>query len=96
MQRECRHCHRHFTPGDLVKDLSKEIEAARKAQGVEGVHFRCYACSHCGKDNLFVDVQPLEGESADAYRTRKAEVEAAVGEVHPQGAEVVLVEKPAH
>lgn len=96
MQRECRHCHKHFTPGELVKDVSKGIEAARKQYGVEGVHFRCYACSHCGKDNLFVDVQPICGESDESYRKRKAEVEAAVGEVQPQGAEVVLTAKPGH
>lgn len=96
MMRECQHCHKNFAPNELCKDVSKEIEAARKASGVEGVHFRCYACSHCGFDNLFVDLVPREGESDADFQRRKAEVEATVQQVHPEGAEVVLVERAAH
>ena len=96
MMRECKHCHKLFTPRELCKDVSKEIESERKASGVDGVLFRCYTCAHCGVDNLFVDIHPLEGESDEAFRRRRQELEATVQQLHPAGTEVVLVERTVH
>lgn len=95
MLRTCRHCGHAFTPSELCRDASKEIEAQRKTAHVEGLHFRCYACAQCGFDNLFVDLHPVPGESDEEYRRRKHDLEEFVRQLHPEGAEIVLIERTA-
>lgn len=91
--RECLNCHKPFSPVDLAKDVSKDIEAERKAQGVRGVLFRCYTCSHCGHENLFVDLHPLEGETSEEFKRRRDELEATIRQSAPSGVDVALIEK---
>jgi hypothetical protein len=69
------------------------MEAERQALGLQGVLFSYYRCSACGGADIFVYVHPLSGESDDAFRLRKAALEAAVNEVHGGEVEAVLVEK---
>jgi hypothetical protein len=93
MMRECLTCHRPFTPSDLSKDVSKEIEAERKSWGLQGFLFRCYVCPACGQENLFLDIHPLEGESAAEFGHRKDELEATIRQSSPVGVQVALIEK---
>lgn len=93
MMRECVHCHQKFLALDLAKEISKEIEHERKAAGVQGVFFRCYACSHCGHENLFVDVHMLEGETPEAFQRRRNELEETIRQSPQAGVDVALVDK---
>jgi len=93
MIRECLNCHTPFGPADLSKDVSKDIEAERKAQGVQGVLFRCYTCSLCGHENLFVDLHPLEGEAPEDFKRRRDELQSTI-RLSPQlEVDVALIEK---
>jgi hypothetical protein len=93
MQRQCTHCDRPFTAKDLVKELSKGMEAERKASGLAGVLFRYYSCPACGHADIFVDVNPLPREGPeDLLRRRQALEEAARG-LHGEQVEVVLCDK---
>lgn len=91
MMRTCSHCHKEFTPRELSREDSKGLEAERKALGLEGVLFRYYTCSACGLADIFVDIHPLEGESDEAFRRRRDELEATVKEMEGEGVNVVLV-----
>jgi hypothetical protein len=55
--------------------------------------FRCYVCSNCGHENLFVDLHPLEGEPAEDYQRRCREMEASIRQVRPAGVDVALIDK---
>jgi hypothetical protein len=93
MLRKCSHCHKDFTPQELARQESKGMEAERKALGLEGLLFRYYTCSSCGRADIFVDIHPLAGETDRAFRRRRDELEAAVRQVHGEGVEAVLVER---
>lgn len=93
MMRECISCHAPFAPADLAKVVSKGIESERKALGVDGVLFRCYTCSHCRHENLFVDLIPLEGETREQFVHRRDELEAAIRLTPHAGVDIALVEK---
>jgi hypothetical protein len=91
MTRKCSHCGKDFVPQELARQESKEMEAERKAQGLEGLLFRCYSCSACGYLDIFVDVHPLAGESEEAFCLRKEELEDTVRRLSGEGVEAVLV-----
>jgi hypothetical protein len=93
MHRECSHCRRDFTAKDLVKEESRGMEADRKSLGLEGVRFLYYSCPACGFDEIFVDIHPLEGETAADFRRRRRELEKAVRDFHGDHIEVVLSER---
>jgi hypothetical protein len=93
MLRQCSNCKKDFTPQELAREVSKGMEAERKALGLQGVLFRYYTCSACGTADIFVDVHPLEGESDEAFRLRRDELESAVRSVRGEGVDVVLVQK---
>jgi hypothetical protein len=93
MHRECCQCHRPFTAKDFVKADSQQMEAQRKALGLEGVRFLYYSCPACGYADIFVDVYRLENETAEGYEQRKADLEAAVREVRGEKTAVVLIER---
>ena len=93
MMRECLNCHNPFSPADLSRDVSKGIEAERKAQGVQGVLFRCYTCSRCDHENLFVDLHTLEGETPEELKSRRDELEATIRQSAQSEVDVALIEK---
>lgn len=93
MMRECVHCHQKFLPVDLAKEVSKEIEHDRKAAGVQGVLFRCYMCSHCGQENLFVDLHPIPGETPEEFHCRRDDLEATIRQSPQAGVEVAVTVK---
>lgn len=81
MKRECNHCGRQFTPADLARTESKNMEAERKAAGLEGVRFLYYRCP-CGTAEIFVDILPRADELAEDFEHRRAEMEAVVRGLH--------------
>jgi hypothetical protein len=93
MQRECSECKRRFTTDDFVKEESKNMEAERKALGLEGVRFLYYTCSDCGHDAIFLDLHHLEDESPEEFNLRRAELEFAVADVHSDDVAVVISER---
>lgn len=72
------------------------METERKALGLQGIRFLYYTCSACGYHDIFIDIHPLEGETAEEFRTRHAALEATVKQLkqkRPERTEVVIVEK---
>jgi hypothetical protein len=94
MQRKCSRCQKEFTPAELSREESRGMEAERKALGLQGVLFRYYACSACGTADIFVDLHPLPGEADEAFRQRRNEMEATVKQLHGDGVDVVIAERP--
>ena len=90
MDRSCTRCRRHFASSDLVKLVSKQMEADRKAAGLGGVRFLDYLCP-CGADNIFVDILPMDGESAELYLERREEMEKVVRALHADRFDTVVV-----
>ena len=66
------------------------------ACGVEGLLFRVYICSHCSKEDLFVDVCHMPGESEEGYHRRKEDLEQLIEQIPKGDADVVLAERPMH
>jgi len=94
MMRECAHCRRPFTPADFVKEESKNMEADRRALGLEGVRFLYYACPGCGQNAIFLDILRRDGETEEDFRRRRGELERAVEQVQAELVQVVLKERP--
>jgi hypothetical protein len=93
MMRECRHCHRPFTPKDFVKEESKNMEADRKRLGLEGVRFLYYSCPDCKHDDIFLDVHHREGETPEEFQARRDALELAVRQTHSETVEVTITER---
>lgn len=96
MLRNCTHCHKEFTSQELSREETKEMEAERRALGLQGVLFRHYTCSACGGSDIFVDILPRPDEPYDVFCARKAGLEAAIrvaNRVYGDGVEAVLVER---
>ena len=93
MKRQCSRCGRTFTRDDFVKDESRSLEADRMAARLDGVHFSDYRCPACGNEDVFLDVVRLDGESAEAFEARKAELEATARGVRAERLDVVVVER---
>ncbi len=93
MQRTCSQCGCEYRPQDLAREESKGMEQERKANGLAGVAFRFYHCSACGHDDIFLDLHPLAGETTEAFRKRRADLEAAARAVADAQASVVLVQR---
>jgi len=91
--RECSHCHKPLSPQELAREESAGMEAERKALGLQGVRFLYYNCTGCGYADIFVDIHPLEGETHDAFRQRRRELETTVRQLHADRVEVVVTEK---
>jgi len=100
MQRECTRCRRLFSPPDLARDESKNLEADRKAAGLVGVRFLYYTCPACRTADIFVDILPVAGEPDEAFHRRRDEMEAVVRRLHDEAGDgtveaVVMEVRPA-
>jgi hypothetical protein len=93
MNRQCSSCHRTFTRDDFFREESRSLEADRRAARLQGVHFFDYRCPMCGNEDVFLDVTPLEGETADQFEARKAELEAAARRVQSARLGVVVTRR---
>jgi hypothetical protein len=94
MMRRCTRCDRQFTPENLAREESKEMEADRKAAGLEGVRFLAYRCP-CGMADYFVDLLSREGESADDLRQRREAMEVVAHRLSADLEQVEAVVTPA-
>ena len=93
MHRFCTHCYREFTPAEFVREESRDMEAERRAHGLEGVRFLYYHCPDCGLSDIFVDIHPLAGEGIEAFRERRNALEVAARQIHARDVEIVLLER---
>lgn len=93
MNRQCSRCRRIFTRDDFLSDESRNLEADRKAARLQGVHFFDYRCPACGNEDIFLNVVRLDGESAERFEARKAELEATARRVRADRLGVVVVER---
>jgi hypothetical protein len=93
MNRQCSRCQRTFTRDDFIREESRNLEADRKEARLDGVHFFDYRCPACGNEDVFLDVVRLGGESAEAFKARKAELEATAGRIRAERLGVVVVER---
>jgi hypothetical protein len=95
MKRDCTRCRRPYTPQDLARTESRNMEADRKAAGLEGVRFLYYQCP-CGTADIFVDILPLADEFVEDFEKRRAEMELIVRRLHSDGplARVISVQEP--
>jgi len=95
VSRECTGCGRPFAAADLCREECDGMEADRLAAGLDGVRFRYYRCPGCGRDDIVVDVLPLDDEFYEDFEARRDAMEAAVrqlrGEDARAGAVVVAV-----
>ena len=91
MQRDCTRCRRPFAPADLSREETGNLEAQRKAAGLEGVTFLYFHCPACGMDDIFVAILPLATEFAEDYEARRAAMEKVVRGLHADGVEAVVV-----
>jgi hypothetical protein len=98
MQRDCTRCSRAFALADLGREETQNMEAERKAAGLEGVRFLYFHCPACGMDDIFVAILPLDTEFAEDYHARRDAMEKVVRGLHAPGvsaAVIPLLEPPA-
>jgi hypothetical protein len=67
------------------------MESERKAAGLEGVRFLYYRCPVCQMNDIFVDILPVPGESAEDFQQRRDVMESMVRQLHTDEAEAVVV-----
>ena len=91
MQRECTRCRRPFTLADMSREETQNMEAERKANGLEGVRFVYFHCPACGMDDIFVAILPLETEFVEDYEARRDAMEKVARRLHADGVEAVVV-----
>jgi hypothetical protein len=91
MQRDCTRCRRPFALADLSREDTQNLEAQRKAAGLEGVKFVYFHCPGCGMDDIFVAILPLETEFAEDYQARREAMEKVVRGLHAEDVEAVVV-----
>ena len=91
MQRDCTRCRRPFALADLSREDTGNLEAQRKATGLEGVKFLYFRCPACGMNDIFVAILPLETEFAEDYHARREAMEKVVRGLHADGVEAVVV-----
>ena len=91
MHRDCTRCHRPFTLADLSREETGNLEAERKANGLDGVQFLYFHCPGCGMNDIFVAILPRETEFAADYEARRDAMEKVVRGMHAEGVEAVVV-----
>ena len=84
MQRDCTRCRRPFTLDELSREETDNLEAERKANGLEGVKFLYFHGPTCGMDDIFVAILPRETEFAQDYEARRDAMETVVRGLHAQ------------
>ena len=91
MQRDCTRCHRPFALTDLSREETSNLEAGRKAKGLEGVKFLYFQCPACGMSDIFVAILPLDTEFVEDYQARREAMEKVVRELHADSVAAVVV-----
>lgn len=91
MPRDCTRCRRPFAVADLSREETRNMEAERKASGLEGVKFLYFHCPGCGMDDIFVAVVPLETEFVEDFEARRDAMEQVVRGLHADHVAAVVV-----
>jgi hypothetical protein len=91
MQRDCTRCQRQFTLEDLSREETSNLEAGRKANGLEGVKFLYFHCPACEMNDIFVAILPLETEFVEDYQLRRDAMEKVVRGLHAEDVAAVVV-----
>ena len=91
MHRDCTRCRRPFTLADLSREETENLEADRKANGLEGVKFLYFHCPACEMNDIFVAILPLETEFVTDYEARREAMENVVRGLHADDVEAVVV-----
>jgi hypothetical protein len=91
MHRNCTRCRRPFALADLCREETGNLEAARKANGLEGVNFLYLTCPACGMNDIFVAILPLPTEFAEDYHARRDAMETVVRGMHADDIAAVVV-----
>jgi hypothetical protein len=91
MHRDCTRCRRPFAVADMSREETQNLEAGRKASGLEGVRFLYFHCPACGMDDIFVAILPLETEFAEDYEARRDAMEQVVRGLHGPNVAAVVV-----
>jgi hypothetical protein len=91
MPRDCTRCRRPFSPSELSREETGNLEAQRKAAGLEGVKFLYFRCPACGMDDIFVAILPLATEFAEDYEARRAAMETVVRGLHAESVAAAVV-----
>lgn len=91
--RVCCQCHRLLSHHDVLGRESQEMEAARRAGGLDGLRFLYYNCPQCGHDNIFLEVAQLPGETGQIFRERQKSLTRAVQEVGGVATTIRVVEQ---
>jgi hypothetical protein len=91
MPRDCTRCRRPFAVTDLSREETGNLEAERKATGLEGVKFLYFRCPACGMDDIFVAVVPRETEFVEDYEARRDAMERVVRGLHSEHVAAVVV-----
>jgi hypothetical protein len=91
MSRDCTRCRRPFAIADLSREETGNLEAERKASGLEGVKFLYFHCPACGMDDIFVAILPQETEFVQDYEDRRAAMETVVRGLHSDDVNAVVV-----
>ena len=91
MHRDCTRCRRPFALADLSREETGNLEAGRKATGLEGVKFLYFRCPGCGMDDIFVAVLPRETEFVEDYEARRDAMEVVVRGLHAPNVAAVVV-----
>lgn len=90
-ERNCTRCGRPFTLADLSREETGNLEAERKANGLEGIKFVHFHCPACGMNDIFVVILPLDTEFAEDYEARRDAMEKVVRDLHADDVEAVVV-----
>jgi hypothetical protein len=88
--RKCTRCRHPFTVSDLAREETRNMEKERRAASLEGVRFLYYRCPKCGRNDIFVDILPVQGEAEDGRRRRRDEMEGVVRQLQADEAEAVV------
>jgi hypothetical protein len=91
MHRDCTRCRRPFALADLSREDTGNLEAQRKANGLEGVKFLYFRCPACAMNDIFVAILPLETEFAEDYEARREAMEKVVRGLHAEDVNAVVV-----
>ena len=91
MPRPCTRCARPFTLADQSREETQNLEAGRKAAGLEGVRFVYFHCPACGMDDIFVAILPLATEFAEQFEARRAAMEVIVRGLNAEDVAAVVV-----
>jgi hypothetical protein len=91
MQRDCTRCRRPFTLADLSREETGNLEAERRAAGLEGVKFVYFHCPACGMDDIFVAILPRATEFVQDYEARRDAMETVVRGLHADGVAAIVV-----